>query len=445
MRKNKGIACLAIFFLFCCLSFCPVSAQEIEFASSPNPVGSGARALGMGGAFIAVADDATAASWNPGGLIQLEQPEISIVGAGFYRSEDNTFGGHSEADGDQSVTEWNLNYLSAAYPFTLAERNMIVALTYQYLYDFNRSWQMRYWFDQNKVFLDMDVDYKQEGGLSAVGLSYAVQVIPTLSLGLTMNIWDDAFGTNSWDQSTSFVAVGRVRSNIIGEVYRNLDEYSFSGMNFNFGFLWRITEALTLGGVYKTPFTADVEHTATLDQLIVNLRKLYLHRSVVGERSENETYDEEMDMPASYGLGVAYRFSDSLTASFDLYRTEWDDMIYTDYRGTETSAISGREESESDIEPTIQARAGFEYLIIKPKYVVPLRAGIFYDPAPSEGTTDEFYGIALGSGFAMGRYIFDVGYQYRFGSNVGSAIYKGGDLSQDVREHTLYTSLIVHF
>lgn len=27
----------------------PVSAQEIEFASSPNPVGSGARALGMGG------------------------------------------------------------------------------------------------------------------------------------------------------------------------------------------------------------------------------------------------------------------------------------------------------------------------------------------------------------------------------------------------------------
>ena len=52
-----------------------------EIASSFNPVGSGARALGMGGAFIAVADDATAASWNPGGLIQLEKPEISAVGS----------------------------------------------------------------------------------------------------------------------------------------------------------------------------------------------------------------------------------------------------------------------------------------------------------------------------------------------------------------------------
>jgi len=45
--------------------------------SSINPVGSGARAIGMGGAFIGVADDATAASWNPGGLIQLENPRAN--------------------------------------------------------------------------------------------------------------------------------------------------------------------------------------------------------------------------------------------------------------------------------------------------------------------------------------------------------------------------------
>ena len=53
--------------------------QQIGISSSPNPVGSGARALGMGGAFIAVADDATAASWNPAGLAQLTKPETSVV------------------------------------------------------------------------------------------------------------------------------------------------------------------------------------------------------------------------------------------------------------------------------------------------------------------------------------------------------------------------------
>ena len=80
-------------------------AQEIEIPASPNPVGSGARAIGMGGAFIAIADDATAASWNPGGLVQLEKPEISAVLAGFSRTEDNTLTANPEASGTQSVND----------------------------------------------------------------------------------------------------------------------------------------------------------------------------------------------------------------------------------------------------------------------------------------------------------------------------------------------------
>ena len=71
-----------------------------DIPTSFNPVGSGARALGMGGAFIAVADDATAASWNPGGLIHLENPEVSMVGASYQRTDDLTFGTNPEASGD---------------------------------------------------------------------------------------------------------------------------------------------------------------------------------------------------------------------------------------------------------------------------------------------------------------------------------------------------------
>jgi long-subunit fatty acid transport protein len=51
----------------------------LPFVVAPEPVGSGARALGQS-AFIAVADDATAASWNPAGLVNLERPEASFVG-----------------------------------------------------------------------------------------------------------------------------------------------------------------------------------------------------------------------------------------------------------------------------------------------------------------------------------------------------------------------------
>ena len=82
MRKIIRFYFAASVFLIWALSVNPAHpqvAQELRFSGSPNPVGAGARALGMGGAFIGVADDATAASWNPGGLIQLETPEVSAV------------------------------------------------------------------------------------------------------------------------------------------------------------------------------------------------------------------------------------------------------------------------------------------------------------------------------------------------------------------------------
>lgn len=45
--------------------------------SLANP---GARSLGLGGAFTALADDATAALANPAGLDQLAEPEVSVEG-----------------------------------------------------------------------------------------------------------------------------------------------------------------------------------------------------------------------------------------------------------------------------------------------------------------------------------------------------------------------------
>ena len=92
MKKNLAFCTVLAFLVIplCCNTGSEAATlfQQIGVASSPNPVGSGARAIGMGGAFIGVADDATAASWNPAGLIQLERPELSVVGAYTSRREE---------------------------------------------------------------------------------------------------------------------------------------------------------------------------------------------------------------------------------------------------------------------------------------------------------------------------------------------------------------------
>jgi len=426
-------------------SYMPLSAlgqsiQRIEIPSSPNPVGSGARALGMGGAFIAVADDATAASWNPAGLIQLERPEISVVGAFFHRIEDNNFGTNPEASGEQSVTEANVNYLSLVYPFNLFGHNMVVSLNYQNLFDFTRKWDFSLMQQSIDLSVNRNIDYKQDGNLWALGLAYSLQITPRLSFGFTLNIWEDFLDDNGWEQTTRQSGSGTFMGDPFTLESMSHDDFSFSGFNANLGILWNITDKVTLGVVFKTPFTADLKHKSTSSSSI----RFPTNPVLDSSSSSSFDEDEKLDMPMSYGIGFAYRHSDRLTVSADVYRTEWNDFIRKDSQGNKTSPISGLPESESDVDATIQVRAGVEYLFIKPEYVIPLRGGFFYDPAPAEGSPDDFYGFSLGSGIAYGRFIFDAAYQYRFGDNVGTSILQNLDFSQDVDEHTVYLSLVIH-
>jgi len=415
--------------------------QRIEIPSSFNPVGSGARALGMGGAFIAVADDATAASWNPGGVIQLELPEISAVGAAFYRNEDNTFGTNPEASGEESVSEGRVNYLSAAYPFSLLNHNMIVSVNYQNLFDFTREWEFPLLLNSDALMVDQFVDYDQEGSLSAIGLAYCVEITPRFSFGFTLNFWEDGLYENEWEQTTHQQGSGIYDGDPFIFESTSRDKYSFSGFNVNLGILWHLNSRLTLGAVLKTPFEADLKHKSSFN----STQHFPDYPDEDTTTSIGFSEDEELDMPMSYGIGLAYRFSDALTVSLDLYRTEWDDFVLTDEEGNDTSPISGRSTKESDIDPTHQVRMGVEYLYITPEYIIPLRAGVFYDPAPAEGSPDDYYGFSLGSGIALGRFVFDIAYQYRFGNDVSTHMLHSRQFSQDVQEHTVYSSVIVHF
>ena len=416
-------------------------SQRIEIPSSMNPVGSGARALGMGGAFIAVADDATAASWNPGGLIQLETPEVSIVGAYFYRYDDNTFGSNPEASGPQDVSKETINYLSTAYPFNLFNRNMIISVNYQNLYDFSRNWKYSVNQESENLQVYQDIDHTKEGGLSALGIAYCVQIFPEFSFGFTLNFWEDGIYPNGWEQTTKQEGTGKHFNDAFIFDSTSTEKYEFSGFNINLGILWNITNRFVFGAVLKTPFRAELKYTSSF-----NSETYYPDDSTVETSNPSPLdEDEKLNMPMSYGIGLSYRFSDKFTASADIYRTEWEDYVLTDFTGQEVSPITGKPVAESDISATTQVRLGIEHLLIANKYVVPLRGGIFYDPAPADGESDDFYGFSLGSGIAIGRFIFDLAYQYRFGNNVGTSIAENYNLSQDVKEHTAYASMIVHF
>jgi long-subunit fatty acid transport protein len=411
------------------------SIRTMDLPPSPNPVGSGARAIGMGSSFIGVADDATAASWNPGGLIHLKKKEFSIVGAIFHRVEDNTFDLTPDASGNQSVSGDNLNYLSFAYPFTALYCNMVLSLNYQNLYDFRKEWDVSYSLFEDQLRYSNEIHYKNKGHLSAIGLAYAIKLHQHFFCGATLNIWKDSFTENGWEEkSNNTISYTRNDSTIHYDIIHN-HQYKFSGINFNLGFLWKPTNKLTIGGVLKTPFKADIKHE----------ERIVIFSNAFVPEIKSSADSQKLNMPMSFGLGVAYRFSDHLTVSTDIYHTQWQHFYREDSHGERFSPITSKKFETSDIKPSWQVRTGMEYLHITSEYVIPFRGGLFYDPAPAEGKVDNYWGFSLGSGIGFKQYFFDFAYQFRFGKNIGTSVLQDFGFSQNVFEHSFYMSLIYHY
>lgn len=428
----------------------PQIITDIKINSSPNPVGSGARATGMGGAFIAIADDATAASWNPGGLMQLETPEVSIVGSCDISRDDYDSESHPEASGMNEITRYDLNYFSIAYPFQFAAKNMVVSLNYQKLYDMNKNMDFHItstgWLPGFPQYEIRDnVRFRQRGSLKAISPAYAIQITPRFSVGATFNIWtDELFWDNDWTANTDemFSGIG-----VTGTTYRNKrtrkESFShFKGFNMNIGFLWDVNPTITIGAVFKTPFDASLRYRYKETQKV--------YQPAIGSIMTNSVaFSEHRDlkMPMSYGLGVAFRLSDVWTISFDVYRTNWSRFFMETRENGDFSPIDGTPRRYSHVHDTTQVRVGGEYLLMLEKTIIPLRAGLFYDPQPSQKHPGDCFGFSLGSGIMLNKHVLlDWAYQMRYGHHVcGGSLGGISDAKADIIQHKLMLSMIYHF
>jgi len=414
------------------------SDHTFHFFGGMNPVGSGARSLGFGGAFIGVCDDATASVWNPGGTIQLEYSEISIVFEHEKRTIDMNFSETHAASGHYPIQLDNLNFASASYKSRWRQRDFVLSLSYQMMYDLNKKENATYPL-HNILIHNFK---KNTGNIKAVTPSFAFQLTPEISLGVSMNLYSDDWGCH-WKTSVERITES-ITDNSLWQKSQYKNTYQFNGKNFHIGLLIALTQNLNLGLVYKTPYFADIYFN---EQFQVN----------GNQNAPLKLYPEEqlaLRMPQSYGFGISWRpdypnLRDSLTLALDIYRTDWQHYYIRHADGYEENLYASLPRSQCDeTRPTYQVRAGVEYWLFNVfgNVSVPVRFGAFYDPEPTASTPDDFRGISLGTGVLKGRVALDIAWQFRWGNQVRKKqFFMNEDVFQDVRQHTLYCSMIYYF
>jgi len=457
IKYLKQFFFMLLFIFFAENVLCSYSpTRSFRNVSSFQPVGSGARAIGLS-AFIGVVDDGTATSWNPAGLSNLKKKEFTLVAELNHYIEKSNFTKNPEATNIDRSWGNNLNYSCFAYPFKSFETNMAIAISYQRLYDLNREWNFFFHDKGTNEDYIKKISYDQSGDLSAIGLSYSIDLSYKLAIGFTFNIWENTISNNSWEIITHEITSGFSEDIFLSGRIDEIESYEFSGYNLNLGFLWHVANYLTIGGVIKTPFKADITYKSEEFESSSQVISDDLLPVIIEETRIIPEIDEHMHMPISYGLGCLYKltYDNSFYLAADIYRTHWDKFVYTNFLGDEKSPISGKQIEHSDIDPTIQVRLGIEYFHLLDTNVIRFRGGTFYDPVPAEGSPDDYFGFSFGTGFVKKNsnaqstfyddlYSLDIAYQYRFGKDSGKSLMKSRGFSQKKEEHKIYLSLIFY-
>jgi long-chain fatty acid transport protein len=373
--------------LFIIVIWCIICTGYVFAAGYEGP-GLGARGIGMGGAFIGLADEWTAVYWNPAGLAQLE-------GAGFGLDVSRLYISGQDGDGvpnhkliftqDGIISELNEDKGDIFYrpfagtqplsnePEAFSNVTKVVSNVwlpaiggYKHIGDYCIGYGLYAPAGYKTTWADTEdsvsAEYDIEMGIKVGNISIANWLTHDMALGIGINVINGEIKKHA-------------RKDVPNMYTFTLDtKCSGDAIEWVIGMMFDISRAIQIGMVYRSG--AEVKLTGeTRVSYPVPTGTITPPLEVKHEKSEFTT---KYSHPVTWGIGIALNAAENLIITSDWTKTCWSSMK-KDIRFDNPGNMLKNTYRELGWTDEVRFRVGMEY---KHSPVWTFRCGMLTDPSP---------------------------------------------------------------
>lgn len=402
-----------------------VAVAQTEEIAVGNTFGLGARAMGMGGAFVSIADDFTTLYWNPAGLAQIRKFELF---SSFSHNEMDTETQFSQAreSTDAGRSKTRPNSIGLVYPLYTTRGGMAIAVGYNRPQNFDSRIVVKGLDPSNDpVFGGFDVDESNsyKGGIGIWSLGTGVYVSENIILGGALDYW---YGKSLNELDSNAADVNGIDMEIARMEFLDTVDREYAGLGARVGALAHLSEQVTLGLTAVFPMNLEI-YEFWSQGTIVSFDD--------GEQESDFTEGDieyNIERPFEFNTGIAVKLLEKrLTLAADVQFSDWTQTVYNPPPAEDISSGYFEELYDS----TFQVRAGAEYHVSE--IDTRFRAGFVHDPIPYRGKdieTDRNF-LTLGVGK-----IFDQTVKIDAAYMLGSWQQSDGTLSEKRTDHRIFVS-----
>ncbi len=368
----------------------------------------GNKALGMGGAFTAVADDPSAFFWNPAGMAFQIDEGTQLMGGVIFIAPSQEFTGDSPYPGAGYTASLKDQVFFPPHFYFVKPLSDRVNFSLGFIAPFGLG---TWWDDED--FRGRFISKRSDLMVFDLGGQVSWKICDRLAVGggidymtATIELKKNVPFFNPYTQSVVDVAEADLHS----------DGLSNNAWAWNAGFLFKLPAGFSIGGMYRSKFTIKgTSASAEFTQYATGYPDVDATVASVIPFDEKPEITTELNFPDFWNIGLAWS-NEKFTLSGQYGVMGWSvfkelAIQFPDYPALDSTV-------REDYSDSKQYRFGFDWRMSR---MWSVRAGYGFDetPQPIESMSPllpdgdrDFYSVGLGFISKKGNWGFDVGYEY---------------------------------